>query len=149
MSDYKFYTSIKVRYGDLDPQGHVNNARFLTFFEHARVYYLRELGLFHEEQSFMDIGIIIANINITYHAPIAWKDKIKIGTRTTRIGNKSIITDQCVVSKDTTITYASGTVVLVMYDYHSNKTIPVPQTWRETICKYEGIPLSSSNGKNR
>ena len=37
MDDFKFHHPIEVRYSDLDPQGHVNNARFLTFFEQARV----------------------------------------------------------------------------------------------------------------
>ena len=60
MSDYHFYHPIEVRYGDLDPQGHVNNAKHLTYFEQARVAYMIELGLFTKDQSFMSIGVIIA-----------------------------------------------------------------------------------------
>ena len=44
MTDYKFFHPIEVRYGDLDPQGHVNNAKYLTYFEQARVHYLISLG---------------------------------------------------------------------------------------------------------
>ncbi|NOY99067.1 MAG: acyl-CoA thioesterase, partial [Chloroflexi bacterium] len=39
MSDFHFYHPIVVRYGDLDPQGHLNNARYLTYFEQARIHY--------------------------------------------------------------------------------------------------------------
>jgi len=37
MTDFHYYCPIDVRYGDLDPQGHVNNARFLTYFEQAEL----------------------------------------------------------------------------------------------------------------
>ena len=37
MSAYHFSYPIEVRYGDLDPQGHVNNAKYLTYMEQARV----------------------------------------------------------------------------------------------------------------
>jgi len=33
-----------IRFGDLDPQGHVNNTVFATFFETGRVAFLREPG---------------------------------------------------------------------------------------------------------
>ncbi len=37
MTDFRFFHPVEVRYGDLDPQGHLNNAKYLTFFEQARV----------------------------------------------------------------------------------------------------------------
>ena len=46
MTPYRFHHPIEVRYGDLDPQGHLNNAKYLTYFEQARVNYLIDLGLF-------------------------------------------------------------------------------------------------------
>jgi acyl-CoA thioester hydrolase len=46
MPDFHFTYPIEVRYDDLDPQGHVNNARFLSYFEQARVNYFIHLGLF-------------------------------------------------------------------------------------------------------
>ena len=37
-------TSIKVRFSDLDPWGHVNHARYLSYFESARIELLDEIG---------------------------------------------------------------------------------------------------------
>ena len=70
MADYKFFHPIEVRYGDLDPQGHVNNAKHLTYFEQARIAYMIELGLFTKDQSFMEIGVILADVHITYFEPV-------------------------------------------------------------------------------
>jgi acyl-CoA thioester hydrolase len=44
MPGFHYYHPIEVRYGDLDPQGHVNNARYLTYLEQARIGYIRHLG---------------------------------------------------------------------------------------------------------
>lgn len=137
MSEYKFFHPTEVRYGDLDPQGHVNNAKYLTYFEQARVYYLIQLGLFGKDQSFMDIGLIVADIHIAYHAPTHYGDQIKTGVRTRKIGGKSIVVEQVVVDADTGAEMAKGEVVMVTYDYLAKRTIPVPERWRATITKFE------------
>jgi acyl-CoA thioester hydrolase len=139
MTDYKFFHPTEVRYGDLDPQGHVNNAKYLTYFEQARVYYFMKLGLFTKDQSFMEIGVIIADIHIAYHATTHYGDRIKVGVRTTKIGNKSMTVEQCVMDADTGKVMASGTVILVTFDYEGLKTIPVPDDWRKTVSEFEGI----------
>ncbi len=143
MSDFRFFHPTEVRYGDLDPQGHVNNAKHLTYFEHARVQYLVELGLFRKEQSFMEIGVIVADIHITYHKPVHWVDPVKTGVRVAKIGNKSMTFEQAVVNARTGEAFSHGTVILVMFDYATQKTQPVPQAWRETITRYEGLNLES------
>lgn len=141
MSEYRFYHPIEVRYGDLDPQGHVNNAKFLTYFEQGRVEYLVHLGLFRKNQSFLEIGIILADVHITYHAPLHWGTPAKVGARVVKMGNKSMTMEQNVVNAATGEVLASGTVVLVTYDYRQGKTIPIPADWREKISQFEGLPL--------
>jgi acyl-CoA thioesterase FadM len=37
-------TRLEIRYGDLDPYGHVNNAVYLEFFEKVRICYWRVLA---------------------------------------------------------------------------------------------------------
>jgi len=139
MTDFRFFHPTEVRYGDLDPQGHVNNAKYLTYFEQARVYYLIYLGLFGKDQSFMEIGLIVADIHIAYHAPTHYGDAIKTGVRTKRIGGKSIVVEQAVVDVNTGQEMAKGEVVMVTFDYKAKKTIPVPDEWREKISEFENI----------
>jgi acyl-CoA thioester hydrolase len=139
MADFHFYHPTEVRYGDLDPQGHVNNAKYLTYFEQARVYYLIHLGLFDKDQSFMEIGLIVADIHIAYHAPTHYGDEIKTAVRTKKIGGKSIVVEQAVVDSRTGKEMARGEVVMVAYDYHAGNTIPVPDHWREKITAFERL----------
>jgi acyl-CoA thioester hydrolase len=139
MSDFHFYHPIEVRYGDLDPQGHVNNAKHLTYFEQARVHYMIELGLFTKDQSFMQIGVIVADVHIAYLEPIYFGQSIKVGVRAAKLGIKSMTWEQKIVDADTGRELAKGEVVIVPYDYRNEKTISIPREWREKITAFEGL----------
>jgi acyl-CoA thioester hydrolase len=125
----------------LDPQGHVNNAKHLTYFEQARVAYMIELGLFTKDQSFMKIGMIIADVHIMYFEPIYFGQNLKVGVRATRFGTKSMTWEQHIVDADTGKELAKGEVVIVTYDYKDEKTIPIPPQWRERIGEFEGLTV--------
>ena len=141
MSEFHFYHSVEVRYGDLDPQGHVNNAKYLTYFEQGRVAYMIELGLFTKDQSFMEIGVILADVHLTYLEPIYFGQNIKVGVRVARLGNKSMTWEQNIVDADTGRELSKGEVVIVTYDYKTEKTIPIPQEWREKFILFEDLSV--------
>jgi len=141
MSDYHFYHPIEVRYGDLDPQGHVNNAKHLTYFEQARIHYMIGLGLFTKDQSFMQIGVIVADVHITYLEPIYFGQNLKVGVHAAKLGTKSMTWEQNVVDADSGRELARGEVIIVTYDYKDEKTIPVPQEWRERIAAFESLKV--------
>jgi len=145
MNNFHFYHPIEVRYGDLDPQGHVNNAKHLTYFEQGRIAYMIELGLFTKDQSFMEMGVILADVHITYLEPIYFGQNIKVGVHTAGLGNKSMTWEQNIVDADTGRELVRGEVVMVTYNYQTQQTIPVPSRWRDTINKFEGLNLPTSN----
>jgi acyl-CoA thioester hydrolase len=139
MAQYRFYHPIEVRYGDLDPQGHVNNAKHLTYFEQARIAYLIELGLFTKNQSFMEIGVILADVHIVYLEPIYFGQHIKVGVHAGRLGNKSMTWEQNILDAESGKEIAKGEVIMVTYDYKEEKTVSIPQGWREKISAFERL----------
>jgi len=139
MSEYNFYHPIEVRYGDLDPQGHLNNSRYLTYFEQARISYFVALELFQPGQSFMDIGVIMAEASVTFHAPVEYGMPVKVGVHINKLGNKSMRVEQNIVHAESGETLASGYVILVAFDYHAQKSMPIPEAMREIITKFEGL----------
>jgi len=141
MSDFRFFHPTEVRYGDLDPQGHLNNAKYLTYFETARINYFVHLGLFIPGHSFLDIGVIMADARVTFHAPVEFGTPVKAGVRTSKIGNKSMTVDQNIVNANTGEILATGQVILVAFDYHTNKTLPVPDEMRQAISEFEGLEV--------
>lgn len=141
MSEFKFYYPIEVRYADLDAQGHLNNAKYLTYFETARTQYYIHLGLFTPGQSFLDIGVIMADARVTFLAPIQFETPVKAGVRFSKLGNKSMTVEQNLVHAESGEVLATGQVILVAFDYHTNKTVPIPDLMREKISTYEGLEV--------
>lgn len=141
MDNYRFYHSIEVRYGDLDPQGHVNNARHLTYMEQARVAYYKHLGLW-QVGSFMDFGIILAEVRVTFLAPIHWGDPLHVGMRISRLGNKSMAAEYLLEDAKVGTRFSTGSAVLVAYDYHQGCTVPIRDEWRKLITEFEELDIS-------
>ncbi len=73
----RFRHNAPVRWSDLDAYGHVNNARFLTLYEEARVamFFIgaREHGLGSFEE-----GIVIARHEIDYLRPVDYGEPVRI-----------------------------------------------------------------------
>jgi acyl-CoA thioester hydrolase len=138
VTQFRFYHPIEVRYGDLDPQGHVNNAKYLTYLEQGRVAYVKHLGLW-KGGSFFDFGIILADIQITYRAPIQFGQPVRVWVRVSRLGNKSLTMDYRIDEGNGGVEFASSTSVLVAYSYHDAQTRPIPDEWREIIRDFEGL----------
>ena len=141
MTALRFHHPIEVRYGDLDPQGHVNNAKYLTYLEQARVAYIASLGLWRSD-SFLDFGVILADVQITFRQPILFGQKVQVGVRVTRLGNKSLTMEYCLKDADTDQELATGSSVLVTFDYSQRASIPLPESWRQTILEFEGLASS-------
>lgn len=142
MFDFRFFQPIVVRYGDLDPQGHVNNAGFITYLEHARVSYIRELGLW-DGKSFLEIGFVLARIELDYKTPIQLTDEVEVGVRVSRLGNKSLDMEYLIKEPATGMVFAAGKTVQVAYDYYEKKTIPLLESWRQAIIGFEGEDINT------
>src|SRR5215213_1699147 len=73
----KYVYECALRWSDMDAYGHVNNARFLTLYEEARVALFftgaRHMGL----TSFED-GIVISRHEIDYLRPVDYGDPVRI-----------------------------------------------------------------------
>lgn len=138
MTDFHFHHLIEVRYGDLDPQGHVNNAKILTYMEQGRIFYLKQLKLW-EGGSFLDMGIILADVQITFRKAIQFGDTIRIGVRMSRLGNKSMTCEYRLEDAHNESEFATGTSVLVAYDYYAKRSVPIPEAWRKAVQQFEGL----------
>ena len=137
MNKFRFHQPISVRYNDLDPQWHVNNARYLSYIEQARMNYLLELGLF-DGHSFWELPLIVADIHCRYLKPIEMRDTVIVSIGVTQIGNKSLLLECEITGEGGEPVYATAENTMVAYDYHTKSAIPVSDELREIFGKYEG-----------
>ena len=136
MSPFRFYHPVDIRYGDIDPQRHVNNARHFTFMEQARIQYLMKLGLWSGDD-FDTIGIIMAEQSCSYLAAITLQHKVEVGVRTDSMGSKSIDMSYSLRDVESQDELATGRSILVAYDYERGQSISIPKQWRKVIERFE------------
>ena len=121
---------ITVRWRDMDAMGHVNNAKYISFLEEARVRWM--LGV--EGVSMTDrIAPVVANTNVNYRAPIVWPNDIVVELYVERLGNSSVtIAHRIVDQNDPSVLYSDGNVVVVWMDTQTGKSAPLPEAIRNT-----------------
>lgn len=145
MSKFRYYLPIQLRYSDLDPQWHVNNARFLSFMEHTRLSYLLHLGLF-TGHNFLEFPLIVADVHIAFLAPIHHDENIRVGMRVSRLGDKSLTMEYEIENETTGEVKSRAEFVMVTYDYQRKKSVPIWDAWRQKIAAFEGIPSGPQAG---
>lgn len=136
----KFYSTIRVRFSDIDAMGHVNNATYFNYTEEARIDYFKKIiGERHNWQKF---GVLLAHNEIDYFKPVHLGDELSCGIETVKMGEKSIhcnfefrvkteVGDYSVVSK--------GKFSLVCFDNLKKTSAPVPDLWRQKFTEFEKI----------
>ena len=91
LDQYPIKTHDKIRYGDTDRQGHVNNAVFVTMLQTGRVEILYNL---ENPLASPGCAFMIVSLTLNFHAEITWPGKVDIGTRIAKIGRSSITMEQ-------------------------------------------------------
>jgi acyl-CoA thioester hydrolase len=135
---FHFYHPIEIRYGDLDPQRHVNHATYLTYMEMARIQYLKELRLW-DGVDFDRLGVIVASASCSFLRPIHYGVPVRVGVRTTKLGTKSLHMDYVLEDAQDGAVLATGNTVLVAYDYSQSSSMAIPSDWRAKIQGFEGL----------
>jgi acyl-CoA thioester hydrolase len=131
---FRFSTTVEVRWRDLDPMGHVNNAVYFTYLEQARTHYLREVGLLPGAPSGM--GFILAGASCQFKAPLELGERVTIHTRVSQLRNSSFIFEYRAEAGDGRLV-ATARTVQVCYDYQARRSLPIPDEWREAVIAYE------------
>lgn len=120
-----------VIFRDLDVLGHVNNSVYATYLETGRIEYLAAIGA-------DALGLILAELTVSYRSPAFLREKLLIGTRVSEIKNSSFIVEAAIEEKNTGRLVATSRAVIVHYDYAEGRSKPLPQEWREKIAAFEG-----------
>ena len=126
-------TSDMIRFGDLDPQGHVNNTVFATFFETGRVMLLREpKNLLNPPGA----TSVLARLDISFLKELHWPGAVEIGTGTVEIGRSSYTFLQAIFHEGACA--ATGRATMVMIDATTRRARPLPE---DVVARLETLRL--------
>jgi acyl-CoA thioester hydrolase len=142
---------IQARWRDLDAFGHVNNAVYFTYFEHARIGYIHALLpgaqlLDINRPVPRDMQFIIAEATCHYRAPAVLGDQLAVSIHVSRVGHKSLIFEYRLVEEKSGRLVAEGCTTQVFYDYATGRSKPVPEDLIARIEQLQGAPVARGDG---
>jgi acyl-CoA thioester hydrolase len=120
LEDFPYRLTDNIRFADLDPNQHVNNAVYATYFETGRVTLMkdRSYGLMPE-----GLAWIMVRLDIHFRAELHWPGTIEMGLGVSKFGRTSVTFDQVVFSQGKCV--ASARSVTVLIDEGTRKPTPL------------------------
>lgn len=134
MEDFQVTVDAQVRFRDTDALGHVNNAVYLSWMELGRMAFTDAIL---PEIDWTKVGFILAHVSIDYMEPVFLGDKVKVYMKAGKIGGKSVVLE-CLITKTDKKgerPAAKGNNIIVAFDYATNKSLPIPEDWKEALQK--------------
>lgn len=131
-STYRSWVTCASRYGDLDPNGHVNNGALNGFFEEGRVAFRRDSLAARCEDVLK--GFVVAHFAVDYLAPLGYPSTVEVGTAVTHIGRSSFRLVQAIFEGTQCI--AAAKVVAVHTDPETGKAEPLSLELCEALGDY-------------
>jgi acyl-CoA thioester hydrolase len=120
---------LTVRWRDLDAFNHVNNSKYLSYLEEARLRWMMTLPGMGLEDS---VAPVVAASNLNYRRPIGWPGEVVVELFVERIGNTSITVGHRIVdADDSAALYCDGNVVMVWIDRENGRAAPLPEAVRD------------------
>ena len=127
-----------IRYGDMDPQRHVNNVAFATFSETGRTQFLYEML-----PAPVGCHFVIVKLVIHFRQEVTWPGTVDVGTTVIAIGRTSFTLGQGLFVGDTC--FATAENVLVLTGNDSRRSTPLPEQLRLRLKEFSTFPRQLSD----
>lgn len=114
-----------IEWGDMDALGHVNNARYFDYFQQARIEWLESLTLDMKQNT----GPVVIHVACTFLKPIIYPATLTLNSSVHSLGRSSLMMDYDLYQSEELST--QGTCKIVWVDYHTNRSIPLPNKIRD------------------
>lgn len=121
---------MEVEFHDLDAMGHVNNVRYFTFMEAARVTFFRH---FLDARRIRDLQMIAVEASCRFLSPALWGEVLLVRVWIPRVGNTSFDFQYEMTERETGRLVARGTTICVSWDYETESKMRVPEQVRR-LC---------------
>jgi len=115
--------AIPVRWGDMDAAGHVNNSRFFSYFEEARVEWLKATL---DASMFDESGPVLPRATCDFERPVHHPATLRVAVHVEPPGRSSLPTYYIARLANTGDVVATGTAVLVWVSVETGESVAVP-----------------------
>ncbi len=130
-SFYRHWVEDRVRFADLDPLGHCNNAAIGGFFESSRIALFADAG---HPISGGALSIPIVRVEIDFRREILYGARVRVGARVLRIGRTSFTLAGAVY--DNNCCAATAQVVAVLFDLAKRRPVEISDDLRRAFSVF-------------
>lgn len=127
---------LQVEDNEIDELGHVNNARFLEYFERARMDWYNRCDPTLNNVSGKHLGTVVVNIDVNYRQECFSGARLSIATTPRTRGRKSYVLHQEIFTDDGA-RVCDARVTSVIMDMSTRKTAPIPPSLAEQFTETE------------
>lgn len=110
----KISTTLTVRGYELDSYGHINNAVYLNYFEHARWEFFRELDLYRFLMEKENLPVV-TDVHIRYQRELRLFDELRVESFCFQ-EKPYLVFQQKIINNTTQMTSARATTKLIFLD---------------------------------
>lgn len=128
---------VKVRFRDLDAQGHLYFANYLVYGDEVLGGYMEDLGLNIMDPQQAPCLIFTVNIQCDYIKEIGGNSEIKVYTGYSRIGTTSADAVFELYNNANGDILAKGGLTQVFVDPKTRKSMPIPAFYKTAILKQQ------------
>ena len=136
--EFRHFTPMSVHWGDMDCLGHVNNVIFFRYIESGRIAYFNDL-LGKDPNIWGGEGPILADIQCQFITQLRYPAELEVGTRTARLGGKSLTLESAVFIKGGSEPAALSRAVVVWFNYKQQQSVVLSQALRAAFNDYERV----------
>ena len=137
-SNYRFKTSVRVRWMECDAQGIVYNGAYLGYLEIGQAEYYRNLGFAIytiPESGYIDFAVVKSTLE--FKAPAKVDEIIELYVRVSKIGHSSLTLNMEIYSQESDRLLTDIETIYVGYDAATESSKRVPDDVRRLITNYE------------
>jgi len=137
-SDFKFHTSLRVRWMECDAQGIVFNGAYMGYLEVAQAEYFRNLGFSIYRVAWRDYfdSVVIKTV-LEFKAPARVDEMLDLHVRVGNFGNTSLHLDVEIYHPSSDVLLTTIQAVYVGFRAESGTTLRVPDGIRELVGHFE------------
>src|SRR3954454_16418965 len=128
LEDFPYRLADNVRFADLDPNSHVNNAVYATYFETGRVTLMKDQAFALTPDR---LAWIMVRLDIHFRAEMKWPNTIEMGLGVSRFGRTSVTFDQVVFCEGRCV--ASAQSVSVLIDEVTRRPVPLTDAVKQSL----------------
>jgi len=125
----------------MDSMGHVNNARYFTWCESARMSYFAAVRMYDHQEGEKH-GPALAAAHLNFRQQVRYPAELDVITRVSEIGRSSFRMEYEIVYRGPETLgerVADGHGVIVWVDYGTGRSIPLPESLKSEIRQFEGM----------